>query len=192
MEVFLEAQRANRLTRLRHHGHSDRLSGVGIIVRTQRRWGLRAARSASVWDITTPLLEDTIWMMMKLIQMRKRRRGGGASLWVSLTRCETGGPWKLLSVQSPVKTCTLLGSHWGKVSQGARPVSRPKYHLKKRHYHQSEKAHYTREEGRWSQKGEWSGPHEVWLIGKGKVSKKKKREKETNCLNIPEYFAALV
>lgn len=83
--------------------------------------------------LNTPILEDTIGTMTKLVQ-----NSGAPALWVNLSRCETGGwvagggPSMLLSVQSPVKTRTLLDSHCGEEFSGiARSAPRPEHHLRR-------------------------------------------------------------
>lgn len=62
--------------------------------------------------------------------------------------------WMLLGVQSPVKTCTLLGSHWGRSSQGSGSVPGSKNLLT--HIHSGpweSRLNLRAEEERWSQKG---------------------------------------
>lgn len=103
-------------------------------------------------------------MMMKLIQMEE------ASLWVNLSRCETGGPERSPVFSHPWRPAPCLARTEKRISQGARSVPRPKHHLEHTNNSLRKQAHYTEdEEDRSSQKGVWSSPYEVWLIVKANV-----------------------
>lgn len=142
------------------------------------------------WDTDTPLLEDTIWMMMKLIQMEE------ASLWVNLSRCETGGP-ECSSVFTQLwrpAPCLLLTEEG--VSQGCRSVPRPKHHLQT--LTTARESGLTKPEQRRADEAKRvCGVAHMsydWLWRPKSVEKEKetKTRKQTNCPNVPEYFAALM
>lgn len=108
------------------------------------------------WDVATPLLEDTICMMMKLTRIKR------ASLWVNLSLCET---WS--------SECSSVLSHpWRPAPGWLTPhmnFSGIRVHAQARSQLTASKAKLGLTPEEWEQIRSngcvWSGPYEELLTG---------------------------
>lgn len=130
------------------------------------------------WETDTPILEDAIWMTMKLIQGRLHC---GSTF-------HAGRPGALNTPQCSVTREDLHPARFTPregVSHGRRSVPGPGAPLTDSNYSLRKQLNHTRAEeyGR-SQMGVWSAQNEVWLRMKAQACWKEK-EGQTDHLNTP-------